>query len=560
MDYGIIDILGLLGSLGVFLYGMKLMSESLQKVAGDKMRSILAKMTSNRVMGVLTGVLVTAIIQSSSATTVMVVSFVNAGLLTLVESIGVIMGANIGTTITAWMISILGFKVSMSSIALPLIGIALPTLFMKNVKTKSWGELIMGFALLFIGLGYLKGAVPDIKGNADALAWLADFSNMGYLSYFFFMIVGTILTVVIQSSSATMALTLVMCSNGWIQYDMAAAMVLGENIGTTITANLAAMVANSNARRAARAHLIFNIFGVLWVLALLPFFSKWIAELSMNLGNIDPFKDAAGVPIALSLFHTVFNVTNTLLMLFFVNFIGNIVTKLVKDNEAEDEVFSLQYIKFGLMATSEMAIYQARQEISLFGNRVSKMFDRSIKLSKEESTKKFDKIYSKIEKNEDSCDNLEIEIANYLTKLSENQLTAMESGGVTSSFKIIDNLESIGDAVMNIAKYFYKAKTQKIEFTDKLKGNIAEMDLLVSSALDIMQQNLDASTPDLEAAEAAELKINDMRKKLKLQNIKAIENGDYSYNTGIFYTDIISECEKIGDYVINVSESLDGNS
>jgi len=332
MNYGITDFLQLFGSLGLFLYGMKVMSDSLQELAGDKMRNILASMTSNRVFAVFTGFLITVIIQSSSATTLMVVSFVNASLLTLTEAIGVILGANIGTTITAWLITILGFKVSMSSLALPLIGFGFLASFSKKDNVKKWGGFIIGFAILFIGLQFLKDSVPDIKQNPEILEWLQHYTEMGYLSLLLFLVIGTILTLIIQSSSATMALTLIMCYEGWIPFDMAAAMVLGENIGTTITANLAALVANHNAKRAARAHLIANILGVIWMLALIYPFLHLIDSITQNSG-ISAFDSPLAIPVALSAFHTAFNVTNTFIMIWFISMIEKIVKKLVPYKE-----------------------------------------------------------------------------------------------------------------------------------------------------------------------------------------------------------------------------------
>ena len=311
MNYGFTDILTLLGSLGLFLYGMKVMSDSLMEVAGDKMRNILASMTSNRVFGVFTGFLITSVIQSSSATTLMVVSFVNASLLTLFESISVIMGANIGTTVTAWLITILGFKVSMAAIALPLVGLGFLLTFSKNIKTRHWGGFVIGFAILFIGLQFLKDAVPDIKQNPEILEWLKAYTDLGFLSVLIFLLIGTVLTVVLQSSSATMALTLVMCYEGWIPFEMAAAMVLGENIGTTITANLAALVANLNAKRTARAHLIFNLLGVTWMLILFYPFLNGIEWFVTKNGGASPFDNPQAIPVALSAFHTVFNIINT---------------------------------------------------------------------------------------------------------------------------------------------------------------------------------------------------------------------------------------------------------
>ena len=333
MNYGFTDILVLLGSLALFLYGMKVMSDALMAVAGDRMRNILASMTSNRIFAVFTGFLITAVIQSSSATTLMVVSFVNASLLTLVESIGVIMGANIGTTITAWLITILGFKVSMSAIALPLVALGFLLTFSKKKKTIKWGEFVIGFSVLFIGLQFLKDAVPDIKSNPQILEWLSAYTELGYLSILIFLLIGTLLTVVVQSSSATMALTLVMCYEGWIPFDMACAMVLGENIGTTITANLAALVANRNAKRTARAHLIFNVIGVIWMLILFYPFIKavdWFVTLN---GAESPFLAATAIPVALSTFHTAFNIINTSVLIFFVRVIEKVVNRMLPYRE-----------------------------------------------------------------------------------------------------------------------------------------------------------------------------------------------------------------------------------
>jgi phosphate:Na+ symporter len=345
MHYGFGDILTLLGSLGLFLYGMKVMSDALMEVAGDKMRTILASMTSNRLFAVFTGFLITAVIQSSSATTLMVVSFANASLLTLAESIGVIMGANIGTTVTAWLITILGFKVSMSAIALPLVGLGFLMSFSNNKQRKQWGYFIIGFAVLFIGLQFLKDSVPDIRNNAEALAFLSKYTQLGFWSVLIFLLIGTILTVVIQSSSATMALTLVMCYEGWIPFDMAAAMVLGENIGTTITANLAALVANFHAKRTARAHLIFNVLGVIWMLILFVPFLNAIDWFMTKDGGVSPFVEATAVPVALSVFHTSFNVINSFLLVWFVSFIAKIVRWAVPERiDPEREIDQAMYL------------------------------------------------------------------------------------------------------------------------------------------------------------------------------------------------------------------------
>nr|WP_320117831.1 Na/Pi cotransporter family protein [uncultured Marinifilum sp.] len=559
MDYGIADILRLIGSLGLFLYGMKLMSEALQKVAGDKMRSILAAMTSNRVKGVMTGVLITALIQSSSATTVMVVSFVNAGLLSLVESVGVIMGANIGTTVTAWLISILGFKVSMSAISLPLIGLGLPFLFSQNRGKKNWGELIMGFALLFIGLQFLKTSMPDIKHNPEILNFLTNYTDMGFGSTLLFLGIGTLLTILIQSSSATMALTLVMCNSGWVSFEIAAAMVLGENIGTTITANLAAMIANTSAKRAARAHLIFNSIGVLWMLIVLPYFLEAVAWVNMNFfagGN--PFTNAASIPVALSLFHTGFNILNVLIMIWFAKFIVKVVTKLVPVREDAEEEFKLQHIKTGTLSTPEASLFLAKQEISTYVKSTKKMFGYTKKAFNETNDKSFNKLFDKITQREDESDDMEVEIANFLTSVSETRLSTENSARVRAYFKMVSDIESVGDSTLNLAKAMKRKKEQKAWFPQELRDNINNMFELVDNALDTMLENtkMEFSEVRIKKAYEIEREINDYRTALKTEHLANVEENKYKYQAGIIYNDMFSECEKIGDYCINVSEAI----
>ncbi|WP_299121889.1 Na/Pi cotransporter family protein [uncultured Winogradskyella sp.] len=382
MQYGFTDILQLIGSLGVFLFGMKVMSDALLLLAGNKMRSILAKMTSNRVFGIGTGFLITSVIQSSSATTLMVVSFANAGLLTLVESIGVIMGANIGTTITAWLITILGFKVSMSTIALPLVGFGFGFTFLKKEQLKNLGSFIIGFALLFIGLQFLKEAMPDIKNNPELLAFLSRYTDLGYLSILLFLLIGTLLTVVIQSSSATMALTLIMTAQGWIPFELAAAMVLGENIGTTITANLAAIIGNYKAKQTARAHLIFNLMGVLWMLVLFYPFLKMVSWLAMYLGSESPYVSAASIPVAISLFHTTFNIANTFLLVWFVKPIAKLVERIVPERLEDDkQIDEPKYLTKDSLKYPETAISTLQKESKyLFKNAVFEIVSHALNI------------------------------------------------------------------------------------------------------------------------------------------------------------------------------------
>lgn len=382
MEYGFTEILQLLGSLGVFLFGMKVMSDALLLLAGSKMRSILAKMTSNRVLGIGTGFLITSVIQSSSATTLMVVSFANAGLLTLVESIGVIMGANIGTTITAWLITILGFKVSMSTIALPLVGLGFGLTFLKKVQFKNLGNFIVGFALLFIGLQFLKEAMPDIKNNPELLAFLSQYTDLGFLSILLFLLIGTLLTVVIQSSSATMALTLIMTAQGWIPFELAAAMVLGENVGTTITANLAAIIGNYKAKQTARAHLIFNLLGVAWMLILFYPFLKMVSWLAMYLGSESPYINAAAIPVAISLFHTTFNIINTFLLVWFVKPIAKLVEKMVPEREmVEMEIDQPKFLSKDVLKYPETAISAITKESKyLYKNAIFEIVSHALNI------------------------------------------------------------------------------------------------------------------------------------------------------------------------------------
>ncbi|MGL5682186.1 MAG: Na/Pi cotransporter family protein [Marinifilaceae bacterium] len=557
MNYGFFDFLKLIGSLGVFLFGMKMMSEALQKVAGDKMRHFLAAMTSNRVKGVMTGLLITTIIQSSSATTVMVVSFVNAGLLNLVESIGVIMGANVGTTFTAWLISILGFKISMAEISLPLIGLSLPLLFSGKRSRKSWGELVVGFGLLFIGLQFLKEAMPDLKSNPEMLAFIQNYTDMGYASYFIFMIIGSILTVLIQSSSATMALTLVMCANGWISFPIAASMVLGENIGTTITANLAAMIANTTAKRAALAHLIFNVFGVIWVLSIFPVFLRVIEEFAIALGMGNPMVEPEAVPMSLSLFHTVFNVLNVVILIWFTRLLAKLVTKIIPMKENPEDTFTLKHIKMGMLSTPDASIFQAKQEISLYAKNTRDMYEKVIE-SLSLSSKDFEKKFEQLTKMEDESDNIEVEIADYLTKVSESKLSTQNTQRIKAMFKIVSEIESIADSSLNVAKAFNRKNEQKVEFSDELTNKLRHIFDLVDEALGAMCTNLSMEYREVNSKKAYEMEqaINDYRTILKQEHFLAIEKKQYDYSTGILYNDIFSECEKIGDYAINVTQAI----
>ena len=556
MNYGILDFLTLLGSLVLFLFGMKLMSEAMQKVAGNNLRKILSAMTSNRVFGVLTGLLITAIIQSSSATTVMVVSFVNAGLLSLTESIGVIMGANVGTTVTAWIISLVGFKVKISALALPLIGLGFPLIFSTKRNLKSWGEVVLGFALLFMGLDLLKNAVPDIKSNPEILTFLQSYTSYGFLSVLIFVGIGTLLTVVIQSSSATMALTLVMCHNGWISYEMAVGMILGENIGTTITANIAALIANVSSKRAALAHSLFNVFGVIWVPIFYRPIINIIAGIAEGMEGESPFTSAAAIPVALSLFHSGFNIANVLIQIWFVKYIEIAVRFIIRKKRREDESFGLKFIQTGMLSTSELSLLQAHKEVTEYGKKSLKMFNQLKKQFAETDPRKRKKIADKIAKNEEAMDQIEAEIANYLTKVSEGELSIAGSRKIRTLLKISDNIESLADDAFNLSRALKRKTKKEIEFTPEQKQNIEDMFALIDKAFTFTIDALSKEKTDMKEILAVENKINEMRTSLKKKNETNLAENKCSYKSSVIYIDMITICETLGDHLINVNEAL----
>ena len=555
MEYSFYDFLKLIGSLGLFLYGMKIMSEGLQKVAGDRLRSILTAMTTNRVTGVLTGVLITALIQSSSATTVMVVSFVNAGLLTLAESISVIMGANIGTTVTAWIISIFGFKVDMSAFALPLLAFALPLIFSNKSNRKSIGEFIFGFSFLFMGLSFLKNNAPDLNANPDMLAFVQNYTDMGFFSVLLFLFIGTILTMIVQASAATMAITLIMCSNGWISLELGAALVLGENIGTTITANLAALTANSQAKRAALAHFVFNVFGVIWVLIIFhPFmeFVNWVVDTFFHPGNSE-----VAISYKLSAFHSIFNICNVCLLIWGVKLIERTVCAIIRPKE-EDEEPRLRFITGGMLSTAELSILQARKEIHLFAERTHRMFGMVQDLLHTDKDDDFNKVFSRVEKYENISDNMELEIANYLNQVSEGRLSSESKLQIRAMLREVTEIESIGDSCYNLARTINRKRQTNQDFTEKQYEHIHFMMKLTNDALEqmiLVVEKPEHHSIDVNKSFNIENEINNYRNQLKNQNILDVNNKEYDYQMGVYYMDIIAECEKLGDYVVNVVEA-----
>ncbi len=561
MKFGLVEFLTLLGALGFFIFGMKIMSEGIQKVAGSKMRQILGAMTSNRFAGVVTGFFITGLVQSSSVTTVMVVSFVNAGLLTLVESIGVIMGANIGTTITAWLISLIGFKVKISSLSLPIIAIGFPFLFARRNRAKAWGETLVGFALLFLGLEALKSAVPDLRSNPEVLEFLTNFTGYGILSTISFILVGTLITIVVQSSSAAMALTLVAANSGWIPFEMAAAMVLGENIGTTITANLAALIGNVHAKRAARAHLVFNIFGVTWMILLFPFFLQGIDYYMRVTHGVSPLSpdQPESIPISLSIFHTTFNILNVVMLIGFVPVIERAVQKMVP-SKGDDDEFRLDYIGTNLVRTPEISILEARKELAKFGAITARMSGFIRELVQKKKNKKRVKLMTKIEKHEEITDRMEVELAKFLSRVAEGNISGDSSAKLRALLSINNDLERIADIFYQMSKSIERKNESDLWFTEKQTENLLQMLDKVDEAFKVMNENLQPSEKRvfLKQAKEKERNINAERDVLRRSLLKSIEDGTYHVQSGMIYHDLFASCEKVGDHIINVTEALAG--
>ena len=561
MEFGFWNIIEILGSLAFFIYGMKLMSDGIQRAAGSALRNILRTMTKNRYLGVFTGFLITALLQSSSATTVMTVSFVNAGLLTLLESAGVMMGANIGTTITCWLISFLGFKVKLAHYSIPLFAIGVPMLFTSKGKTRYWGQFIVGFAILFMGLSYLKGAVPDIKSNPEILDFLKGFTEWGFFSRLFFVFVGTIVTIVVQSSSAAMAITLTMCANGLLPFDVAAAMILGENIGTTITAELASLVGNVNAKRSARIHSMFNIIGVTWMVILMPVFLPMLSTFMQNtFGLADPFTDATAMPLALSGFHTAFNLANVLMLLAFVPWLVKVATWSIKDKEEEDDDAKLKFISTASL-TPELATIELQKEASHYGEIVSRMSGFLDTLINSPKEKKQLKMLKKLKKYEEITDNMEIEITEYVTKLANQEITPKTSNRLRGILNICNDLERIGDIYFQISKTIEQKMEEKTYFLPEQRDRLNEMIALVDKAFAEMISNLSTPSYDnvtIDKARAIENEINDFRNKMRNDNLTRLGDTDYNVKSAMIYNNIFSSLEKVGDHIINVNESING--
>ena len=571
---GILQLFTLLGALGMFLYGMNLMSSGLQKAAGDRLRGFLSAMTSNPFKGVMTGLGITTIIQSSSATTVMVVSFVNAGLLTLAQAIGVIMGANIGTTVTAWMVSWLGFKADISVLAVPMMLFGFLFSNSKKDQRKNIGELIIGFSLLFLGLSFMKESVPDLRETPQVLEFVRNWSSYGFGSVLLFLAFGTILTLVLQSSSATMAITLIMLSMGWIPFEMACAMVLGENIGTTITANIAASVGNTFAKRAALSHTIFNVFGVIWALILFKPFLGLVGFITENIFGV-PNPAAEGFAVTdpnspegtaalygLSMLHTLFNLTNTLILIWFTKSIAKAVSWIIKTpKNQEKEVFRLQYISAGPLSTPELSVEQAFEEIINFAKISKNGADYAKSAINEADSDKFEDLRKKLVKYEEISDRIEYEIATFLNKVSAEEISESTSIKIKAMYKIIGELESLGDSGETLSRILSRKNIHKKEFDSESIKNLNAMADAVNATYDVMIENLTAAHKgelvEISNAYNAEDRLNTLRNNLRDSVIENIDSKGDNYQASVYFIDIINTYEQMGDFMINVSQDLE---
>ncbi|SIS76571.1 MAG: Na/Pi cotransporter family protein [Thalassolituus maritimus] len=563
MNYTLFDFLQLIGALGIFIFGMKIFSEGLQKVAGSRLKSVLSGMTRNRVTGVLTGFATTTITQSSTTTTVMAVSFVNAGLLTFVESTGVIMGANIGTTVTAWIVALFGFKMKITPIAMAVIGLFFAFLFSKNSRLRNIAETMVGFGILFIGLEFIKNGVPDIRSNPEILEFLDMFTGFGYASLLIFVVIGTLLTLVMQSSSAATAVTLVMLFEGWISFPLAAAMVLGENIGTTVTANLAAMVGNVHAKRAARFHLIFNLIGVAWMLAAIYPVMHLIDMVVQNFSTapVSILSDAPearpNATLGLSLFHTSFNILNVILLFAFIPYIVRFIERILPETAGGADDFRLKYISAGVMTSPALALEQAQKEAQQFAGILNRMHADVDELLFDSKASR-SKLLKRIAAAEEATDQLEIEISDYLVRVSEN--TNLEHD-LTERIRflqtMINDMERIADIYFQISKLSERLHEARSHWPDDARADMVQMMEALRAAVENMQQSasMEPSEVSLERAIKLENRIDELRDSFRDTHFVRLENGDYSPRAGVIFIDVLNRIERIGDHILNVNES-----
>jgi phosphate:Na+ symporter len=547
--------LKIIGSLALLIYGMKVMSEALQKMAGSQLRHILGAMTTNRFTGMLTGTFITCAVQSSSATTVMTVSFVNAGLLTLAQAISVIMGANIGTTLTAWIMS-LGFSVNLIDFVFPAFIVALVLIYTR--RHRYIGDFLFGIAFMFFSLVLLSQAGNELQldNNPELVEFFKSFDTGSYLTIIAFLLIGTVITCIVQSSAAVMAITILLCSTGVLPIYLGIALVMGENIGTTVTANLAALGANTQARRAALAHLMFNVFGVIWVLVFFYPFVNMVCSI-VDYNPADGNVGAQKLSIVLAMFHTMFNVCNTFLLIWFIPQMEKVVCKMIKPSRRdEDEDFRLRFISSGIMQTPELSVLEARKEITSFAERIQRMFSMVRDLLETNNDADFAKLFARIEKYETISDNMEIEIAKYLDNVSNAHLSDETKGKIRAMLREISEIESIGDSCYNIARTINRKIKGKEDFTDEQYQHLHQMFSLTNDSLTQMNVIVSGRKDNLDVNRSfnIENEINNYRTQLKSQNINDVNDHKYTYAIGTMYMDIISECEKLADYVVNVVE------
>lgn len=550
------QILTIIGALGVFLFGIKMMSESLQKVAGNRMRSVLSAITANKYRSVFTGLIITAVIQSSSATSVMIISFVNAGLLSLYQAIGALIGANIGTTLTIWIISLLGFKVSFNVVLLPIIALSIPFYFSSRSKLKFWGELMIGIAFLFMGLELMKANLPLLNENSIIVQDLAMLTDQGFLSRLIFVVVGIVFAFLLQSSSVTLALTLVMCNNGWIEFDIAAAMVIGTNIGTTSTAIFASLIANRTARKAALSHVLFNVIGLIWALAFFQLFLNGVTRLTLLIEGSSPYTEISAIPIALSLLHTSFNVITAIVIIALLPQFIKLLSFFVPENDTSEQ-FKLTYFTSPI-STSELSVLQAGKEIHVFGKRTEAMLEFIPQLLIEKNEDDFKSLFERIQQYEDISDRMEEEIASYLTRLSESELSFKSSKKIRAMLKIIDDMESINDICMKMSLLISKKNEDKAWFNQKMRNEVGMIFAKVRESVWLMSQHIEDFEKPVNLAHVLDLEvaINNLRTDLWDKNQKRLKAGKIQYDTARYFSEFVSLFEEIGDHTINVSQAI----
>ena len=558
--WGPTRLLFLIGALSLFIFGMKTMSEGIQSSAGIRLRQILESMTKNRLTGVLSGLLLTAVLQSSSATSVMTVSFVNAGLISLAQSAGIMMGANIGTTITSWIVSLLGFRVDITIYSLVIMAIAAPLVFMRKTESRSWGTALIGFALMFLGLGFLKETVPTFSPDSDVFKFLMSYADIPVLGAAMLVVLGAFVTIVLQSSSTSITLTMALCATGVIPFEPAAAIILGANVGTTATAEIAAQVGNVHAKRSARIHTLFNLIGALWMVFLIPFVLPLIARFL----PADPFShtDAGNLAATtgLAAFHTVFNIANLLLLFWFVPFLVKLAIKTVRSRGADDESFRLEYIDTSIQI-SEISLVEAKRELVKFGSITLRMSNLVRKLLTETDSELQTEMHSRIKRYEEITDRMEVEVVQYCARLSRMELSTTASERIRAILNISNNLESLADVFRKMSSAIERKSASKTWFTPDQRINLLEMFDLINKALSNMLSNLEKDEweeIDLEYAKSLERKLNKMRNNLKHEYIRSVESGSYNMRSGTVYSDLFSSLEKAGDYIINVTEALVG--